>query len=63
MDPGEKEKLTQESIALRHELKAWEREFAATHDGGKASREDIKQNPEIGRHATILSKSIILTLH
>jgi hypothetical protein len=33
---------------LRLELKAWEKEFANAHQGRKASREDIKQHPEIG---------------
>lgn len=33
---------------LRLELKAWEKEFAAAHQGRKAGREDIKRNPEIG---------------
>ena len=36
--------------ALRLELKAWEKEFAAAHHGQKAGREDIKRNPEIGIH-------------
>lgn len=35
--------------ALRSELKQWERNFAATHGGRKASREDIKQDAAIGR--------------
>lgn len=33
---------------LRLELKAWEKAFASTHEGRKASREDIKQHPTIG---------------
>lgn len=33
---------------VRSELKIWEKEFASTHSGKKAGREDIKQNPEIG---------------
>ncbi|CAF9923397.1 MAG: regulatory particle non-ATPase [Alectoria fallacina] len=32
---------------LRLELKEWEQSFAATHQGRKAGREDIKQRPEI----------------
>ena len=34
---------------LRLELKEWEQSFAATHQGRKAGREDIKQRPEIGQ--------------
>lgn len=34
---------------LRVDLKTWEKEFASTHDGRKAGREDIKQHPEIGK--------------
>lgn len=36
------------SDTLRLELKAWEKAFATAHQGQKASREDIKQHPEIG---------------
>ncbi|KAF3390578.1 DNA replication regulator sld2 [Penicillium rolfsii] len=32
---------------LRVDLKTWEKEFASTHDGRKAGREDIKQHPDI----------------
>ena len=35
--------------ALRLELKEWEQAFAATHQGRKAGREDIKERPEIGK--------------
>lgn len=37
------------ALDLRAELKAWEKAFAATHQGRKAGREDIKQHPDIGR--------------
>jgi hypothetical protein len=37
------------ALDLRADLKAWEKEFASTHDGRKAGREDIKQHPLIGR--------------
>ena len=33
---------------LRLELKAWEADFAASHQGQKPTRDDIKQNPDIG---------------
>ena len=36
---------------LRLELKAWEAEFAASHNGKKPNREDIKQDPNISRPA------------
>lgn len=48
MDEGERNALTEQSVALRQELKVWEREFAAGNDGQKAGREDIKQNSHIG---------------
>lgn len=38
----------QEQTRLRSELKEWEKFFASTHHGRKASREDIKQCPDIG---------------
>jgi DNA replication regulator SLD2 len=47
---GDKEwvALTEKSNALRAELKIWEKEFASANNGKKASRDDIKKNPEIG---------------
>lgn len=33
---------------LRQELKEWEKSFAASNEGRKAGRQDIKQHPEIG---------------
>lgn len=38
-----------QAVAVRAELKVWEKEFATTHDGKKAGREDIKQRPDIGK--------------
>ena len=48
MDEGERNLLSEQSVALRQELKVWEREFAAGNGGQKAGREDIKQNSQIG---------------
>ena len=42
------------SKKLKLELKQWEKAFAAAHDGRKAGREDIKQNPDIGRNRPAL---------
>ncbi|RKF78210.1 DNA replication regulator SLD2 [Golovinomyces cichoracearum] len=39
--------LIEKARILRSELKKWEKEFSAAHDGSKASRNDIRQNPEI----------------
>ncbi|OQE29582.1 hypothetical protein PENSTE_c002G06333 [Penicillium steckii] len=41
------EEATGKAIAVRKELKEWEKEFAAANGGRKAGREDIKQNPHI----------------
>ncbi|KFY58162.1 hypothetical protein V496_06229, partial [Pseudogymnoascus sp. VKM F-4515 (FW-2607)] len=49
MDEREQNALTEQSVALRQELKVWEREFAAGNDGRKAGREDIKQNSHIAQ--------------
>ncbi|KAJ5153124.1 DNA replication regulator sld2 [Penicillium canariense] len=35
------------AVNLRAELKTWEKDFASGHEGRKAGREDIKQNPDI----------------
>ena len=57
--PLSKDDLEERSIQLRSELKQWERDFAASHDGRKAGREDIKQHPDIGHY--ILSTSSCFT--
>lgn len=38
--------------ALRHDLKAWEKKFAAQNNGRKAGRDDIKANATICMHAS-----------
>ncbi|KAF2158057.1 hypothetical protein K461DRAFT_290311 [Myriangium duriaei CBS 260.36] len=35
------------AVELKHELKAWERAFAAAHQGRKATKADIKSDPSI----------------
>ena len=44
----------QRCTVLRNDLKAWEKEFAAQHNGKKAGREDIKADAVICTHATRL---------
>lgn len=44
--------LEQRCHALRNDLKAWEKQFAAQHNGKKAGREDIKADAVICMHAT-----------
>ncbi|PVH99079.1 hypothetical protein DM02DRAFT_529835 [Periconia macrospinosa] len=41
--------LEQRCNALRHDLKTWEKQFAAAHNGRKAERVDIKANAEISQ--------------
>lgn len=48
MRDEEREDLSKRSNFLRLELKAWEKEFSSSNNGQKASRDDIKKNPEIG---------------
>lgn len=43
-----REEVAAQAVAVRAELKVWEKDFATTHDGKKAGREDIKQRPDIG---------------
>ncbi|KAB8293465.1 hypothetical protein EYC80_007775 [Monilinia laxa] len=47
MDEGERKSLEERSRVLRVELKTWEKAFKNKHEGRKASREDIKTNPDI----------------
>ena len=44
------EALQSRSNLLRKELKQWESTFAASHEGRKATRDEIKIQPEIGKN-------------
>jgi hypothetical protein len=57
MDDEERKIWVERSKVLRADLKVWEKEFQSQNEGRKASREDIKKNPEIGMH-TMLSPAI-----
>jgi DNA replication regulator SLD2 len=57
MEDKEREALTEKSNTLRIELKIWEKEFASANNGSKASRNDIKKNPEIGIFSSFPSGS------
>jgi DNA replication regulator SLD2 len=43
--------------ALRLELKTWEKQFSAQNGGKRPSREDIKNNVEIGIQARDLEST------
>lgn len=45
-----REEAVENATAVRQELKIWEKEFAAANGGRKAGRDDIKQNPHIGKY-------------
>jgi hypothetical protein len=44
--------------ALRLELKTWEKQFSVQHGGKRPSREDIKNNVEIGMQARDLESPV-----
>ena len=44
--------IEQRCNVLRHDLKAWEKKFAAENEGRKAGRDDIKANAEICMYTT-----------
>lgn len=52
MDQDERASYESQSQRLRAELKIWENKFAKTSNGKKPSRDDIKQNPDIGMRQT-----------
>lgn len=52
MDEGERKSFEERSKVLRVELKVWEKDFQNNNEGRKASREDIKANPDIGIDST-----------
>lgn len=45
---GSRAEIEAQAVALRADLKTWEKAFASAKGGKKAGRDDIKQNPEIG---------------
>lgn len=60
---SKEETLTQDRIvALRQELKAWEKSFSAANAGRKPGRDDIKQNAAIGMHAPVYGESTSASL-
>jgi DNA replication regulator SLD2 len=50
MDDQQKAEFESQSQILRVELKTWENEWAKNHGGNKPARENIKQNPGIGKN-------------
>jgi DNA replication regulator SLD2 len=61
MEVQEREELTERSNTLRVELKIWEKNFAAANNGKKASRDDIKKHPDIGKISELpMLKSLLL---
>ena len=56
--------LEQRCNTLRNDLKAWEKQFAAQHNGKKAGREDIKADAVICTHATYeIMVAVMLTMY
>jgi DNA replication regulator SLD2 len=55
MEAEEREKLAERSNLLRIELKVWEKDFATSNNGQKASRDDIKKHPEIGQYTPYIN--------
>lgn len=48
-DHQSREEIAAQAVAVRAELKTWEKEFVASHEGKKASQDDIKERPDIGK--------------
>lgn len=58
-----REEFANQAVNLRLELKVWEKDFASSHDGKKAGREDIKQNPDIGKSRPLWNLSLYAILY
>ncbi len=58
MESEVRETLLKQSAILRHELKVWERDFAAANGGRKVGRDEIKQHPSIGMIREVLQQTI-----
>ena len=48
VDPNNDSTTFQTSNTLRQQLKSWEKSFALSHAGRKATRDEIKADPAIG---------------
>lgn len=48
MDAATRERYETQSKELRVKIKTWEVDFYKSHDGSKPSRQDIKNNREMG---------------
>jgi hypothetical protein len=48
MDQNVRAEYESQALSIRADLKKWEGDWAAAHDGAKPGRDDIKQNAEIG---------------
>lgn len=53
MDTQTRAKYESQSQDLRADLKTWENDWAKTNRGKKPSRDDIKQNPDIGMRSGV----------
>jgi hypothetical protein len=51
--------IEQRCNVLRHDLKVWEKRFAAENNGQKAGRDDIKANEDICMHAIRKESSLV----
>jgi DNA replication regulator SLD2 len=54
MDEKAKREYEARAQRVRVDLKQWEGDWAKTHGGKKPGREDIKNNPDIGKLASSL---------
>jgi DNA replication regulator SLD2 len=52
MDHNVRAEYESQASRIRADLKKWESEWAATHEGAKPGRDDIKRNAEMGMTQT-----------
>lgn len=62
MDTIVKAEYEAQAKELRASLKKWESDWAGGHNGAKPGRQDIKQNPHIGKLCAVTMASILLTV-
>ncbi len=61
MEESEKANYDTEAQSIRGELKAWESNWANSHEGRKPGRDDIKQNQDIGKQTLCVDETVLQT--
>lgn len=59
MDDTIKAQYEAQAKELRASLKKWENDWASSHNGEKPGRQDIKENPDIGKWLFDIQRQLV----